>query len=60
MDLKWRFLQAKGMPFETELIEWQQMRDVILAANGGARTLSLTDPVIAHFPDNVPDTGFGV
>lgn len=58
LDLKWRFLQAKGMPFDAELIEWQAMRDVLLAANGGSRRLSLDQPIIAQFPDNIQEANF--
>lgn len=59
LDLKWRFLQAKGMPFEVELAEWKVMRDVLLAANGGSRRLSMDTQIIAKFSDNIPETGFG-
>lgn len=59
LDLKWRFLQAKGMPFDTEFEEWKVMRDVRLASYGGARKLSLDMPALATFPENVPDTGYG-
>lgn len=59
LDLKWRFLQSKGMPFEQEFQEWKEMRDVILAANGGARNLSMDTKIVAKFSDNIPETGFG-
>lgn len=59
LDLKWRFQQAKGLPFDAEIEEWKLMRDVRLASYGGARVLSLDKPIIARFPDNVPETGYG-
>jgi hypothetical protein len=47
------------MPFEMEFEEWKAMRDLRLASYGGARKLSLDRPIIATYPDNVPETGYG-
>ena len=59
LDLKWRFLKAKGFAYQDENQEWAQMRDKILAANGGARKISMDMQIIAEYSDNIPETGFG-
>jgi hypothetical protein len=60
-DLKWRFLQAKGFPYEPEYKMWEDMLETLLADEGGKKVISLggrrrADPLLGR----IPDTGFGV
>ena len=59
LDLKWRFLQAKGFPAEVEYREWDDMLSTILANSGGARTINMNG-IVADVTSNLPDTGFGL
>ncbi len=59
LDLKWRFLQSKGMPFEPEYKAFEAVKEDILADNGGRGMISLNTPMRPHFGGNLPDQGFG-
>jgi len=59
LDLKWRFLQAKGFPSEVEYREWDDMLSTILADEGGARTINMNG-IVTNLGDNLPDTGYGL
>jgi hypothetical protein len=60
-DLKWRFLQAKGMPFEPEYRRRESLVEALQADNGPRGVIDLGCPV----PRNglswgvIPDSGFG-
>ena len=57
MGIRWRFLAAKGVPFQTEYADYEGMRDDLLAADRGNRIINLGDlPLIV---DNLPDQNFG-
>lgn len=58
LDLKWRFLQSKGMPFEPEYKEFESVKESLLADNGGKRKINLGPPTFEL--TNLPDTGFGL
>jgi len=58
-DLKWRFLQAKGMPFEAEYREWESLKDQYLADDGGKGVICLS-PNPRPMLGNIPDTNFGL
>ncbi len=58
-DLKWRFLQAKGMPFEPEYKRFESLKESLKDDNGGRGLISLSGPVGPSFGGNLPDTGFG-
>jgi len=57
LGLKWRFLQAKGLPFEAEYREYEAIKEDLLADNGGKGMIRLgpSGPVAG----NLPDTGYG-
>lgn len=57
LGLKWRFLQAKGMPYEPEYKEYEAMKEATLADNGGKGVIQLGKQRIVL--TNLPDTGFG-
>lgn len=59
MDLKWRFLQAKGMPYEPEYKELESIKEALKEDNGGRGIISLNRGSAPSFPGNLPDTGFG-
>lgn len=64
-DLKWRFLQAKGMPFETEYKRFEALKELLVADNGGKGVIDLgMGPRMMGIGGlssygNLPDTGFG-
>lgn len=62
LGLKWRFKQAKGLPYEDIKEDYRRLLDQLLARDAGSRTL----PLNASAGDirllnqaNVPDTGYG-
>jgi hypothetical protein len=57
MGLKWRFLQAKGMPFEPEYKEYESIKEQLLADEGGKGSINLG--ITARVLSQIPDTGFG-
>lgn len=57
MGLKWRFLQAKGMPYEPEYKEYEEIKEQLLADDGGKRVISFGMPHIVL--SNLPDRGYG-
>jgi len=60
-DLKWRFLQAKGMPFETEYLRYETMKDLLMSDNGSRGSINLGGPgYTTRGVGNLPETGFGV
>ena len=60
-DLKWRFLQAKGMPYEPEYKRRESLLELLVADNGGRGLIDMGAPVPAMtgFGENLPDSGFG-
>ncbi len=60
-DLKWRFLQAKGMPYEPEYKRWESLKESLLSDNGARGVIDLGLPVPRNtgFGGNLPQTGFG-
>jgi hypothetical protein len=59
LDLKWRFLQAKGMPYEPEYKAFESVKEDLLADNGGRGMINLNTPMRPMFDGNLPDNGFG-
>lgn len=59
IDLRWRFLQAKGADFAHEKAEAIQRRDALLAKDGGRDMIQFGGPRVAREAGNIPDTGFG-
>lgn len=57
MGLKWRFLQAKGMPFEPEYKEYESIKEALLSDNGGKGAIYLGPPRFKM--TNLPDQGYG-
>ncbi len=60
-DLKWRFLQAKGMPFEPEYKRYESLVEALQSDNGGRGMIDLGCPAprMGVNYGNLPDTGFG-
>jgi len=60
LGLKWRFLQAKGLPFEPEYKEYEAIKEELRADDGGAGLIDLNaPPADIRFGDNLPETGIG-
>lgn len=62
LGLIWRFRRAKGLDFEDERAEYLAQLNVIKAADGGARTLSMnssTAKSLSLTNPNISDTGYG-
>lgn len=63
LGVKWRFLEAKGLPFAEPLADYQRVLGVRKSAARPARTVSLDSrrARVRRLVDyrNVPDTGFG-
>lgn len=61
LALKWRFLQAKGMPFEAEYKEYESIVESMQADNGGRGMIDLGSPTPRSGVGfgNLPDTGYG-
>ena len=57
LGLKWRFLQAQGMPFEAEYREYESMKSECLSDNGGKPLIRLGPA--SRVWTNLPDQGFG-
>lgn len=57
LGLKWRFLQAQGMPFEAEYREYESMKSECLSDNGGKPRICLGPS--SRVWTNLPDQGFG-
>lgn len=60
-DLKWRFLQAKGMPYEPEYKRRESLLELLVADNGARGVIDFGAPVpsTTGFGGNLPETGFG-
>lgn len=58
LELRWRFLAAKGFPFEAEYKEAEALRDALTADDGGSRVIKMGGTQMLL--DNVPEVGFGV
>src|SRR5262245_24902206 len=60
-DVKWRFLQAKGMPFETEYKRWESIKEALQSDNGGRTVIDMNGsaPSGGIGEPNIPDTGYG-
>lgn len=60
MGLKWRFLQAKGMPFEPEYREYESIKEALQSDNGGRAVINMNGSMAGRQDfGNLPDTGFG-
>lgn len=59
LDLKWRFLEAKGMPYEPEYKMFESVKEDLLADNGGRGAIDLNTPMRPMFGGNLPETNFG-
>ncbi len=59
IELRWRFLQAKGASFEMERQEALRRRDALLAKDGGRAVVRFAGPGGAAGAGNLPESGFG-
>jgi hypothetical protein len=57
LGLKWRFLQANGMPFEAEYKEYETIKSEVIGDNGGKGRICLGPS--RRVWTNLPDTGYG-
>ncbi len=61
IDLRWRFLQAKGLPFEHEKAEAMARRDALLIRDGGRDAVRFGGAGKTSNPyGNLPETGYGL
>ena len=58
-DVKWRFLQAKGMPFETEYLRYETLKSLLADDNGGRGVIRMGGGTRGDWPGNLPETGVG-
>lgn len=60
LGLKWRFLQAKGMPFEPEYLEYERVKEALQEDNASKGPINLGRGLRSFTPGgNLPETGFG-
>ena len=62
MGLKWRFLQAKGMPYQPEYAEYETVKSALQDDNGGRGVINLNISMRPMRPindGNLPETGYG-
>ena len=60
MALEWRFKQSRGLPYATELADFESERAQQLSADAAARPIYLAGEQTGRFEGNIPDTGFGI
>lgn len=61
LELKWRWLQAKGDSFENEKREAEMRRESVLAADGAKDAIRFSDAGgYRERGGNLPETGFGL
>lgn len=58
LGLKWRFLQAKGMPYEPEYREYERVLEEYLSDDGGKGSIRFGGP--SRVETGLPDRGFGL
>jgi hypothetical protein len=59
LDVKWRFLSAKGMPFEANYKEFEAVKEDLWSDNGGKPLIDMNGGINPVMNGNIPDTGFG-
>lgn len=59
LSLKWRFLQAKGMPYQPEYAEYESIVESMKEDNGGRGPINLGATPTRSLHDLLPDTGYG-
>lgn len=59
LGVKWRFLQAKGMPYQPEYAEYESIKSALRDDNGGRGVINLNRPALTSFGNNLPETRFG-
>jgi hypothetical protein len=59
LGLKWRFLQAKGMPFQAEYNEYCAIKEQLQADSGARGVINLNKPTLTSFGSNLPESRFG-
>lgn len=60
LGVKWRFLKAKGIPWEAEYREYEDLLQTLLGQNGGSPIVRLDRSALADRLTNVPEQGFGL
>lgn len=58
LDVRWRFLRAKGAPFDDEKDEFEKLRDSLIAADGAKDAIRFGRQRIGYV-DNLPEANFG-
>lgn len=59
LGLKWRFLQAKGMPYEPEYKLYESIKTSLIEDNGGKGPIDLNRRCYSQPGGNLPETGYG-
>lgn len=60
LGVKWRFLKAKGIPWEAEYREYEDMLQSLLGQNGGNPVVALDRDGFADRLTGIPEQGFGL
>lgn len=58
-EIKWRFLQAKGLPYEDEKQEAIDIRSAHMANDGAKPVLNMGGQRLGILGTNIPETGYG-
>lgn len=59
LGIRYRFLRAKGLPYDEEKGEYISRRDSLLEKDGGKGTISFGGRVVSPY-GNLPETAFGI
>lgn len=60
LGLRWRYLKAKGLPFEEDEATYRDQREQAIARDGGTSILSIAPQPINPDRVNLPDGNFGL
>ena len=60
LGVKWRFLKAKGIPWEAEYREYEDLLQTLLAQSGGSPIVRLDKDSLSDRFTNIPEQGFGL
>lgn len=59
LGLIWRFRKAKGLEWQSDLMEYQRQVKLAQARDGGSRTVQMSDRSIQYLGVNTPEGNYG-
>ena len=59
MGVVWRFLKAKGLPFNEQKNEYNEALRDKLTQDGAKAVINMTGGMYEGWPANVPELGYG-